>query len=746
MKHRNSCAAESRLGSRLALSGASGIASLEFGLCLLVALWLGLLTSSAAEAGSRLSDEKSPYLLQHAGDVIDWHPWGRDALELAKRENKMIFLSIGYSTCHWCHVMTRTTFSDSRIVSVLNSNFVSILVDREERPDLDRHFADVMMAMIGRSGWPANFLMTPDLVPVFAGAYMGPESAYGEPGLLNVAQIIATEWRDRRDKVSRDAMRFAAELQDRLAPVGPGAARGLEDPRNAAILGWTGHFDLQYGGFGTGQKFPLPNVLSFLLHEAVKRRDANLLDMVLLTLDHMAAGGIRDQLGGAFHRYSVDRTWRVPHFEIMLDGNASLAVLYIEAFQASGNSRYALVARGILDDLLARFRMPGGGFASALDADTEGIEGLYYTWTLDEIRSVLGSELFTPFVSAYFDMEGGSVKGRGVLRPKTDPRTLLVMQSEFAESRQRLLEARSSRPAPLRDEKILTSGNALAVSAFAKAGQVLKDKHYVEIAQTEMKNLLGRSAVGLWLSHTRIGEWIGDEVFLDDYAFAIQALLDLYEADFDPSHLDVAAKLMEVTIDRFYSGSGRPFRFTPKDKPSDIPTRHHLEEQGLPSGNAAALAALLRLHLFSASAEQERLASSILDGMGRYLDRSAMWSTGLLRALDFRPTEAYEIVIVGRAGAEDTEDLLDVVRKELVHGVAVAVVEPDAPPENDEWPLLARRPMMDNLATAYVCRKRLCDLPVNTATALSSQLTKLVHQDSTATTLEAKRLNAFVLQ
>jgi len=691
-------------------------------------------------------DEKSPYLLQHAGDAVDWHPWSRDALELAKRENKMIFLSIGYATCHWCHVMERTTFSDSRIVSVLNDNFVSILVDREERPDLDRHFADVMMAMIGRSGWPANFLMTPDLVPLFAAAYMGPEPAYGEPGLLQVAQVIATEWRERRDEVSLDAKRIAAELRNRLAPVAPGAGQGSEDPRNSAMFAWTGHFDSRYGGFGAGQKFLLPNVLSFLLHQAVKRGDRDLLDAIFLSLDHMAAGGVRDQLGGTFHRYSVDRAWRVPHFEIMLDENAAIAVLYIEAFQASGNPRYALVARGILDDLLARFRMLGGGFASALDAESEGIEGFYYTWTVDEIRSVLGSEASTRFVSAYFAPEGASVQGRGVLGLRADPRNLLLMQSEFSESLQRLLEARSSRPAPLRDEKVLTSANALAVSAFAKASQVLKDKHYLEVAQTEMKSLLGRAGEELWLSHSRIGEWTGDEVFLDDYAFAIQALLDLYEADFDPGHLDVAGKLMEVTIDRFYVGSDLPFRFTPKDMPSDIPTRPHLEEQGLPSGNAAALTALFRLHLFGASAELERLAAGILNNIGRYLDRSAMWSTGLLRALDYRPNEAYEIVIAGRAGAEDTESLLDVVREELLHGVAVAVVGPDAPRKNDEWPLLVRRPMMDDLATAYVCQKRLCDLPVNTATALSSQLTKVVRQDSASTMSEVKGLKAIEIR
>ena len=746
MRHRSLSAAESRPCNWPALSGASGIVNLIHGLWLPFSLCLALLANGVAEAGSRLSDEKSPYLLQHAEDAIDWHPWDRSALELAKRENKLIFLSIGYSTCHWCHVMARTTFADPRVISALNDNFVSILVDQEERPDLDRHFSDVMIAMIGRSGWPANFFMTPDLVPLFAAAYMGSEPVYGEPGLLHVAQIMATEWREKRDRVSMDARRIGSELRDRLAPIAPGAARRSGDPRNSVVSAWIEHFDLRYGGFGTDQKFPLPNVLSFLLHQAVKRGDRDLLDRVFLSLDHMAAGGIRDQLGGAFHRYSVDRAWRVPHFEMMLDGNAAIAMLYVEAFQASGSPRYAIVARGILDDLLARFRMPDGGFASALDADSEGIEGLYYTWTIDEVRSILGSEASAPFVSAYLDTEGDGIQGRDVLRLKADPRNLLVVRSEFAESLRRLREARSNRPAPLRDEKVLTSANALAVSAFAKASQVLKDRHYLEVAQVEMKSLLEASGEELRLSHSRIGEWAGEEVFLNDYAFAIQALLDLYEADFDRSHLDVAAKLMEVTIDRFYVGSGLPFRFTPKDMPSDLPPRPHLEEQGLPSGNAAALAALLRLYLFSANAELENLASSILNNIGRYLDRSAMWSTGLLRAMDFRPTEAYEIVIVGQFGAEDTQSLLDVVREHLLHGVALAVIGSDAPREDDEWPLLVRRPMVDDRATAYVCRQRLCDLPVNTATALSSQLAKVLRQDSVPTTLKVKRLNAIQIQ
>ena len=733
MERRHPTHARPNPSNSLALLGGSGTAGPRLAFSLFVALWLGLLTSPVAEAGAKLAGEKSPYLLKHVNDAIDWHPWGDDALELAERENRMIFLSIGYSTCHWCHVMARTTFSDPRIVALLNDNFVSILVDREERPDIDRHFADVMMAKTGRSGWPANFLMTPDLVPLFAAAYIAPEPAYGEPGLVSVAELLAAEWRENPDAVALEAERIATKLRDRLAPAAPGLARGSEDPRNRAVRAWTGYLDLRHGGFGKGQKFPLPNVLSLLLHQAVKRQDAALLDMVFLTLDHMAAGGIRDQLGGAFHRYAVDRSWLVPHFEIMLDENAVLAVVYIKAFQASGDPRYAVVARGILDDLLARFRLPGGGFGSALDADTEGVEGRYYTWTADEVRSVLGGDHSVPFLSAYLDVEGEAVQGRNVLRLKTDPRTLLFVQEELTESRQRLLEARRERPRPFRDNKALTSANALAVSAFAIASQVLNDQHYLEVAQLEMEILLDNAAEGRGLRHSRIGDWIGDEVFLDDYAFVIQALLDLYEADFDPGHLETAAQLMDRVIDRFEDSESLPFRFVPKDEQTQIPARPVLDEElGIPSGNAAALAALYRLYLFSARPELEQLASSKLVNLGRYFDQSAMWSSGLLRAMDFKPDEAYEIVIVGRAGEEDTQALLDVVRRKLLHGVVVAVIEPDVPEENDAWPLLMRRPMMDDLATAYVCQNRLCDLPVNTPAALSGQLTKVIHQEVAA--------------
>ena len=698
-----------------------------FCLPVLAVLWFGL-TISAPAQGGRLADATSPYLTAHADDAIDWYPWGKTALERARRENKPIYLSIGYASCYWCHVLSRTTWADKRVIGILNEHFVNILVDRDERPDLDGYFMKIMLAMVGQSGSPANFFLTADLVPLFAVGYIAPDEEYGKPGFVKIAQTLVREWTGNRQGVLKEANIIRDQLRVLARPHPSGAAKRREDPRESAARAWSVSFDGTHGGFGGGAKFIFPNVLSFLLHRGVWRRDAALLANVYRTLDHMAAGGVRDQLGGAFHRYAVDRFWQLPHFEIMLADNALLARLYLEAYQASGRPRYAAVARAILDDLLDRLRLPGGGFASALDAETEGKEGLFYTWTVDEVRSVLGARKAAAFIAAYVDPSHGLARGRSVLRLLGTPQSLLETQARLAASRARLLKARAKRAAPLRDDKILTSWNALAVSAFAKAARVLNEARYLDIAQAGMRALLGAFTAGHGLSHSRRGGKAAGEVFLDDYAFLVQALLDLYETDFKPSRLDDARALMKTVIERFQDMPGMAFRFTPLDQPSDIPARTILEEDGMPSGNAVALISLRRLVLFGAEADFEDETRAILRGLGRYLESSVSSATGLLRALDFRPDEAHEIVIVGNLDDGDTRRLLAEVYRRLLHGTVLAVIAPDAAKGNDKWPLLAGRPMLGGKATAYVCRKRLCDFPVTTPGELSAQLDKLVSQ------------------
>ena len=691
----------------------------------LAILWLAVPFGAPAQAG-RLSEATSPYLSLHAGDAIDWYPWGAEALERARRENRPIFLSVGYASRYWCHVLARTTFADRRVIETLNGRFVNILVDREERPDIDGYFMAIMLAMTGRSGSPANFLLTPDVVPLFAAGYLAPDPEYGAPGFVTVLQALVTAWTDDREAILSDAETVRGQLRAMTEPVAVGVSLGREDPRDVAVRSWSGSFDAIYGGFGTGSKFILPNVLSFLLHQGVRRRDAALLENVFNTLGRMAAGGVRDQLGGAFHRFAADRFWRVPHFEIMLDLNALLARLYLEAYQASGYPRYAAVARAILDDLLARFRLPDGGFASALDAETEATEGLYYTWTAEEVWSALGAAGAEPFIAAYLDPSHGLARGRSVLRLLGNPESLPATLERLRDSRARLLAARAGRAAPSRDDKVLTSWNALAVSAFAKAAQVLDDRRYGRVAEVELRRLLGSASDISGLVHSHRAGRASDAVFLNDYAFLVQALLDLYETDFRVGRLDDARTLMEVLIERFQERPGTPFRFTPFGRSSGIPALTVLDGDTAPSGNAAAVTALHRLALYGPEGVVGGQARSISRGLGRYLDSSAATASGLLRALDYSPDEAYEIVIVGEPDDAATRWLLREVHKRLLHGTVLAVIAPDAPPENTAWPLLAGRPMLDDKPTAFVCRQRFCDLPVDTPAELAAQLDALV--------------------
>jgi len=690
-------------------------------LAILASLWFAL--SMASAAAGRLADATSPYLVMHADDAIDWRPWDEAALAEARRVNKPIFLSIGYASCHWCHVMARKTFADPRVVGTLNRHFVNILVDREERPDLDHHFMAIMSAMLGFSGSPANFFLTPDGTPLFAAGYLGPDAEYGKQGFVALVETMARQWTENRAAILADAEDIRRQMREMSEPVPGDQGAGGTDPRVTAAVAWSKRFDKTYGGFGGGPKFLRPNVLSFLLHQGVRHGDRAMLDNVYRTLDHMAAGGVRDQLGGAFHRYAVDRFWQIPHFEIMLDENALLARLYLEAYQASRKPRYAAVARAVLDDLLERFQLPGGGFAAALDSESQHQDGHFYTWTAEELRSALGAELAPPFMAAYVDTAHGLVRGRSVLRLLDAPEYLLRTQRRLGDARVRLMASRARRVAPRRDDKLLTSWNALAVSAFAKAAQVLGDDRYLRVAQREIGNLIG---AGTPLVHSRRAGRTSGAVFLDDYAFLIQALIDVYETDFEVRRLDDARKLMQALIGRFQDEPGSPFWFVPLGRATGVPAKVVLDEDNVPSGNAAALIALQRLVLFGAEAPFAEQARAILAGLRGHLDASAPLATGLLRALDFQPHVAREIVIVGDAGEALTQRLLAEVHRLPLIGTVLAVVSPDAARDNALWPLLAGRPLLGDSPTAYVCKNRICDLPIDTPSALAAQLDKLV--------------------
>ncbi|MBT3927857.1 MAG: thioredoxin domain-containing protein [Rhodospirillaceae bacterium] len=674
-----------------------------------------VLFAGNAEAG-RLADSTSSYLASHAEDAIAWQPWDEQSLALAEANDKLIFLTLGYAACHWCHVLARTTLKDTRVIEALGQDYVSILVDREERPDLDSHFSDIMLAMTGQSGYPALFVLTPDGVPVFAAGYLAAEPEHGNPGLLEVLQGIAGMWRGQRGAILADAENNRDWLRDNAARDFSGtAADDMAEIRRDAARQWTRAFDPVYGGFGDQPKFLRPDVLMFLLDEGLQYGDRALLEKVYLSLDQMAAGGVRDQLGGAFHRYAVDRFWQVPHFEIMLNETAWMALLYLRAYQASARPHYATVARGVLDDLLRRFHLPDGSFAASLDAESSGREGLYYTWTEDEIRAVLGETRAAEFGAAYVDTAAGLVEGRSVLRLRAP-----IGEQSFAAERAQLLKARGERDAPKRDDKMLSAWNAVTLMAFAKASQVLADKTYLTIAQ-QILGVLMPAYPGIdGLVHSRRGERQSAALFLEDFAFLALALLHLYETDFQVTRLDAARTLMMAALDKFQAKSGKPFQVGTGE--ADISAQVSLAENGAPSANAAALEALHRLVLFGAGRIVETEAEAIGVNLRGYLQQNAVSATGLLRALDYIPGQAREIIIVGELAGDDTKALLREIRARALYGAVVAVISPEASRLDEDWPLLAARPLLANRATAYVCRNRVCKLPVDSAEELAAQL------------------------
>ena len=503
------------------------------------AVLLCLALVSPIWAAPRLARADSPYLRLHAGDGIDWHPWEEAAFEQARRENKLIFVSVGYASCHWCHLMQRNTFADPRVVALLNRRYVAILVDREARPDVDAHVIDILDAMNGVSGWPANLILTPNQVPLFGYTYMTPEPKGGAPGLLTVAGDLADSWgaNDAGLAATVETIRAQlAEMSRRLVAVG-GSKVG--DPRAAAMAALKGRLDGQSGGFREEGGFFHVTALRFLLHEAVRTGDGELLALLERTLDAMAAGAVRDQLGGLFHRYTVDRGWRVPHFEVMLADNAQLARLYVEAMQATGNERHGAVARGVLDALIEAMQLPDGGFAGSLDAESGGGEGLYYTWSAEELAAALG-ERADAFAEVWFDGLIGRADRRGVLRFRGAPQRRAQVVSGFAADFELLRATRRARMAPRRDDKAVTAWNALAVSAFALAARQFEEPRYLAAARRAMSAMLAGDGDGRLVRYRYLGRAAG-QAFADDYALTVEALIDLYECDFDPRHLDRAA-------------------------------------------------------------------------------------------------------------------------------------------------------------------------------------------------------------
>jgi uncharacterized protein YyaL (SSP411 family) len=683
---------------------------------------------------NRLIREKSPYLLMHAHNPVDWYPWGDEAFEKARREQKPIFLSIGYYTCHWCHVMERESYSDPDIAQVLNQYFVSIKVDREERPDVDRLYITYVEATQGSAGWPLNVLLTPDLKPFYGGTYYPPDA------LRKLLLAVAQAWEKDRTNITQTANRAAQQLVQLVSSQAP--ANGNLQP---TILDRTyqqiaATYDPAHGGFGGAPKFPRPVVLCFLLRYYARTGDRHALEMTLDTLRAMARGGIHDQLGGGFHRYSTDASWRVPHFEKMLYDQAQLAIAYTEAYQITHDRFFFGVTRDILDFTLREMRQPRGGFASAEDADSplaagkkQTGEGAFYVWNEREIESALGRENAVLFDYAYGVGASGNVPPqqdiRGELSGKNvlyEPHTIAETAKHFglsaseanarlAVARKRLFEVRSQRPRPPLDDKTVTAWNGLMISALARASQALEEPRYLAAAQAAavfVETHLEDKSSGRLRRSYRDGEATVEGV-LDDYTDLIGGLLDLYQADFNVHWLTWAVSLQEEQ-DQLFWDAQRGGYFDASQSDSHLLARTREAYDGAePSPNSTAAMNLLRLAQITNRADWRMKAEETLQAFGHILETNPEVVPALASAVDFRIAQTKQIVITGAPGASDTRVLLHLVNERFLPNKILLLADGGKGQEQlARWlPFLAGVRPRQGRATAYICENYVCKLP-----------------------------------
>ena len=675
----------------------------------------------------------SPYLLQHAHNPVDWYPWGHEALDRAKREDKPIFLSIGYSSCHWCHVMARESFENEEIARVMNEHFVCIKVDREERPDLDAIYMNAVQMMTGSGGWPLSVFLTPSLKPFYGGTYFPPKDSFGRPGLKRVLLAVAKAYRENREQIERASTEIAEQL--RHATTIPSSAEALVDRRlvERAVRQLRSQFDPTWAGFGMAPKFPPPISIALLLRDYVRTHDKQTLQMVTLTLDKMAEGGLFDQLGGGFHRYSVDRQWLVPHFEKMLYDNAQLAVTYLEAFRLTKRPLYRRIAKETLDYVMVEMADESGGFYSTLDADSEGKEGKYYLWSPREIAEHLGERDAALFCRYYGVTAAGNFGGQNVLHVPM-PRDKFAAQigleaHEFDKwlnnVRRRLLAVRAKRVPPKKDDKILADWNGLMISGFAIGYQVIGDAAYRRTAERAADFILAQMHSAQGLRHAYRAGRSHIRAFLDDYAFLIQGLLDLYEATFDVKWIEHARTLAQEMIRHFGDADGGGF-FSTSDGQSDLVVRIKSAHDGaVPSGNAVAAHVLLRLAKLTDDTKFADTAKKTLRALYPSAKRSPAAHARLLSAIDFYFGPVKQIVLCAPASRNGQFALLQVVRERYLPNKVIAMVDSRSGRGSVAArviPLFSGRHMIGGKPTAYVCDNNSCRRPVTNVRALETLL------------------------
>jgi len=677
---------------------------------------------------NRLKFEKSPYLLQHADNPVDWYPWGEEAFEKARKENKPIFLSIGYSTCHWCHVMEDESFEDSEVARLMNEVFICIKVDREERPDIDKIYMTVCQMLTGSGGWPLTIIMTPDKKPFFAATYVPKESRFGRTGMVDLIPQIKERWATNHDELSNSANKIVSFLRQTSPDL---SADELDKTiLKSAFNQLSQRFDKYYGGFGRAPKFPTPHNLLFLLRYWKRSGDEYALEMVEKTLQTMRLGGIYDHVGYGFHRYSTDEQWFVPHFEKMLYDQAMLAMAYTEAYQATGRKEYKKTAREIFTYVMRDMTAKEGGFYSAEDADSEGEEGRFYLWSQDEIQRILTKEESDLIIKVFNLAKDGNFAEEATRRKtginilhlkkplaeiaselKTSEKAL---QKKLEAARQKLFSVREKRIHPHKDDKILTDWNGLMIASLAKGAKTFDDPHYMRVAKRSadfiLKNM--RRTDGRLLHRYRDAQ-AALMANLDDYVFLIWGLIELYEVTFEVKYLQTALDLNRDMITHFWDDKSGGFYFTPDDGEDMLVRQKEIYDGAIPSGNSVAMLNLLRLGRITANADFEEKAAQIGRAFSSTVTQLPAAYTQLMVALDFAVGSSYEIVIVGELVGIDTIEILKTLRAQFVPN-KVVLFRPsgvDTPDISHISPFTKNLSSLDGKATVYVCTNYTCKMP-----------------------------------
>jgi uncharacterized protein YyaL (SSP411 family) len=676
---------------------------------------------------NRLSQETSPYLLQHAYNPVDWYAWGEEALEAARVEDKPIFLSVGYSACHWCHVMERESFEDESTAALMNDLFISIKVDREERPDLDAIYMEAVQAMTGQGGWPMSVFLTPGGQPFYGGTYFPPEPRYGMPSFKQVLESVAAAYRERRQQVDQQAQNLTEALS-RAAVLESDVDNVSTSVLDDALWQLEQSFDDAHGGFGSQPKFPQPMILDFVQTQYLRTGELDTLYMAERTLEQMAIGGIYDQLGGGFHRYSVDAVWLVPHFEKMLYDNAQLLRTYLHAWQITGRPLYRQVTEETIDYVLREMTSPYGGFYSTQDADSEGEEGKFFVWTPAEIEELLDPQAAGVFETYYGVSDRGNFEGKNILyvsrseeqvaeRFGLEPGTVAQM---LAGARETLFARRQQRVVPARDEKILTEWNGLMVHALAECGVVLDRTDALEAARSAANFILDEMSQqdGKLLRSYKDGR-ARLNAYLEDYASFIRALIALYEADFDLRWLAEASRLTQIMFDQFHDEERGGFYQTGIDHEQLVVRRKDYIDNAIPSGNSLAAESLIRLANLLGNDEYRKEAASIVLTVQELMGRQPAGFGRMLMNQDALLARSTEIAIVGDPDLAETQALLRAVRRRYHPNAVVALKRPG---EENPLPVLEGRSLVDGKPAAYVCENYACKLPVTEPDALAEQL------------------------